>query len=143
MFWILIGLLGLFAILEIISLLVRPSPFGDMAFIFNIGVVCVGVAVVSLLISPSRLSRNAAKNENLVTELKWSLSDEEIIVTARNARSVLPWSTFSSFTENEEYFLLLSAANKNSFQIIPKRSFAGDEDQTAFRELLKRRLARK
>ncbi len=54
-------------------------------------------------------------------------------------KSDLNWTLFSKALESKASFLLFAIAPIRQFYIIPKRAFSSRTEETAFRELMKRK----
>jgi len=142
-FWVLLALLGVFFVLFLLTLLLHPSPLSDVSLFILFGLLCFAFLVGSMLLAPFRLSRQAAKNKALMSQLKWVATDDGLEVSSSETKSILPWNAFSGYIEGEESFLLLAAANPSSFQPIPRRAFQNEDDLAAFQSMLQFHLKKK
>lgn len=64
------------------------------------------------------------------------ISDQELILSGRNGRTVMPWSGFSQCLESPALFVLLDKPRRLLFAI-PKRAFPDEKSQDWFRTLVK------
>ncbi len=142
-FWILIAVLAVLAVLEVFTLLVPNSPLRDISFLFLYGVVCFSMVVFIQFATPIQLRQRAARDKSLTAAMVWTVTEDDIEIAHMGGQFKVPWKTFGGFVDGPEYFLLLAAKNRGTFQILPKRAFATPEDQTAFRELLLKHLPEK
>lgn len=89
------------------------------------------VAFVFLL-QPKRIAKQAAQNEQLVTEATWELGDTGVRISSRFGSLLLEWQSLDKLVKTGDYYLLLSKANKNAFRFVPRRAFTSPEDESSF-----------
>lgn len=68
-------------------------------------------------------------------------SDEGISLKTRQIDSKLAWSLYTRVIEGQSLFLLIYGKDVRTMTLIPKRVFQNKAQETAFRELLKIRIA--
>jgi len=83
-------------------------------------------------IQPSRMASQAVKNEQLVTEATWVVSDNGVELTSRFGSTHMDWESLSKLVTTKEYYLLLSKINKNAFRFLPRRVFTSTQEQDNF-----------
>ncbi len=91
-------------------------------------------------ILPLRMGRQIEKNERFTAETTWELGEDQIVIKNKFSETKMDWGSFQKVVETGDYYLLIYATSKNMFQFIPKRAFESQEQETNFRELLKRKL---
>jgi hypothetical protein len=93
-----------------------------------------------LLVQPARLARQAANNEQLVTQATWEISPTGVNISSRFGATLLEWETLEKLVATSDYFLLLSRTNKNAFRFLPRRAFTSEEQQAQFLHFTKQYL---
>jgi hypothetical protein len=78
---------------------------------------------------------------SLHAAITYEVTDGSVVVTTDTSRSEMKWETFTRFRESKNLFMLY--AGRSLFYMIPKRAFAGETEETEFRELAKRRVPAK
>jgi len=89
-----------------------------------------------LFIQPSRMASQAVKNEKLVTEATWEVSDRGVELSSRFNSTHMDWESLNKLVTTKEYYLLLSKINKNAFRFLPRRAFSSSQEQEVFLELV-------
>jgi hypothetical protein len=92
-------------------------------------------------IQPSRIAAQAARNEQLITEATWEVSDEGVQISSSFGSTHLDWDALNKLVTTQEYYLLLLKTNKNAFRFLPRRAFASPQEQDQFLELVANHLS--
>lgn len=129
-FGVLLVLLILAGILGLIRNGIEPS------ILIFVVLATVGL-VYSYFISPAIATSTITQNAEWSSAYDWSVSEEDIVINSRAVEGKIGWGLFQDFIETRDYYLLLHAENKKSFQIIPKRVFKSTDQEGGFRQLLK------
>ncbi len=61
-----------------------------------------------LFIQPSRMANEAVRNEQLVTEATWEVSDSGVEISSRFGSTHMDWESLGKLVTTKEYYLLLS-----------------------------------
>ncbi len=88
------------------------------------------------LIQPRRMASQAIRNEQLVSEATWQVSNSGVDITNRFGTTKLEWDTLDRLVRTGEYYLLLSKVNRNAFRFIPLRAFPSQAEKDQFIELV-------
>jgi hypothetical protein len=91
-------------------------------------------------VQPSSLASRVSKNEQLVTEATWEVSDAGVQVSSRFGSTLIEWGTLKKMITTRDYYLLLSKTNKNAFRFLPFRAFNSPQEQDLFLELVAKNL---
>jgi hypothetical protein len=130
--WLLCMLAVPVAVLE-----VRAIGFAKAAPVL----LCVGLLLsYPFLFFASRVKHDFRRHPHLAREYHLLADDERLIMSSDASESGGKWTTFSSFRETPNLFLVYRGAR--TFFMVPKRGFAGGEADE-FRELLRRKLRSK
>ncbi len=99
--------------------------------------------VFSFFIQPQRLARQAAQNEQLVTEATWEVGDGGVKISSRFGNSQMEWETLKKLVAAGEYYFLLSKTNANAFRFLPRRAFTSPDQEQQFVQLVRDHLSAK
>ena len=94
-------------------------------------------------IQPSRIARQAAANEQLISEATWEVNDAGVHISTFFSSTHLDWEALNRLVITKEYYLLLIKSNKNAFRFLPRRAFTSQQEQDQFLELMADHLSRK
>lgn len=92
--------------------------------------------------SPSQVSKRVAQSERFTSPQKWRVDNEKIMISQHFGDTRVRWEEFVGLVESKDYFLLRFGVNRNAFQIVPKRAFSSEEQQAAFRELVRQNMGK-
>lgn len=124
--------------------------WGAVAVVFGVILLYVGYLIgwalvasgvmLAALIPLRHFLHKRAYRENPVFAGSTSVSfgEEHIQVANPLGESRLKWSFYRSAMESDAFFMPM--ISKRSFSIIPKRSFASEEEMASFRDLLESKL---
>ena len=90
--------------------------------------------------SPSLIGRRVQNDERLRATATWQASSREIVIKNKHSLTKLEWRQFQRVIETRRYYLFVYASNRNTIQFLPKRVFASPEQETAFRDLLRKKF---
>ncbi len=91
-------------------------------------------------IQPSRMASQAAKNEQLVAETTWEVSENGVEISSTFGSTHMDWPNLQRLVTTKEYYLLLSKVNKNAFRFLPLRAFTTPEEKEQFLSLVRNYL---
>jgi hypothetical protein len=95
-----------------------------------------GFVIFVFFVQPSRIARQAAGNEQLITEATWEVSEEGVQISSSFGSTHLGWEALNKMVTTREYYMLLIKENKNAFRFLPRRSFTSPQEQNLFLELV-------
>jgi hypothetical protein len=98
------------------------------------------VVVYLLFVHPIVGSFRIDRDERLRSPIQYQFTEESVVIKNTYVESKLDWGSFRKIIETKNYFLLVHSANKNAFQILPKRAFTNSVEENAFRNLLKAKI---
>jgi Ca2+/Na+ antiporter len=96
--------------------------------------------VYSFYLQPSHLAKQAAKNEQLVTEATWVVDETGVHISSRFTSTDLAWDTLKKLVTSQKYYLLLSSSNDNAFRFLPRRAFTSPQEEQLFLQLVAEHL---
>lgn len=104
-------------------------------FLLSVGVILFSFVAALLFVLPRQRFRNDPRH---VDEFFLEFTDEGISFRTERIDSRLDWSLYNSAMENERLYVLVYG--KGMITVVPKRAFNGHGHETAFRNLLARKL---
>lgn len=134
-----VRLLFLAAMLFALTTIVMNLATGNVTLII---VAIVPIALVGglfLFFYYSPYARMRIRNESrFFIEQNWRFGENGIEHRTQHGTAHQTWSIYVKASETPRFFFLF--LNQNQIAPIPKRAFANPQEQTRFRELLKRKL---
>jgi hypothetical protein len=94
------------------------------------------LAFVLFVFSPMMLRRRVDRDRRLRAEREWELNDDQITIRNKFAEVSFEWSAFNVVKETSEQYVFISG----TFIFLPKRAFESSEQESAFRDLVKRHI---
>ena len=92
-------------------------------------------------IAANKVAAMVQNNPKLTMLNSWDIDTNEIRIDNSFGETKLSWETFAKVAENQGYYFLIYAVNKNMFQFVPKKIFEGkSNDEKDFRDLLQSKL---
>lgn len=134
-----VRLVFLAAIVFALITLVVNLATGDVTLIIvaMVPIVLVGGLFVFFYYSPYTRARLRTEARFFI-EQTWRFGEEVIEHQTQYGRAHQTWSTYVQAGETPRFFFLF--LSQNQIAPLPKRAFANAQEQTRFRELLKRKL---
>lgn len=74
-------------------------------------------------------------------EYHLTLTDAGIEFHTENMSSMIAWNFYGGMIESKNFYMLIYGRNTHSLSIIPKRAFQSNDQETTFRQILRRNLA--
>lgn len=97
--------------------------------------------IFSFYIQPLRIAKKAARNEQLMTEATWNVSDSGVQISSKYASTLFEWDMFNKLVTTRDYYLLFSKSNKNAFRFLPRRAFTSHQEDELFLQLVSQKLS--
>lgn len=92
--------------------------------------------------SPNQVKKRIAQSERFTSPQKWRVDQNQILISQKSGETRVKWDEFVGLIESKDYYLLRFSVNRNAFQIVPKRAFSSEEQQEAFRELVRQNMGK-
>ncbi|MBA3768816.1 MAG: YcxB family protein [Acidobacteria bacterium] len=109
---------------------------GIMPFILlSVGAILIAFLLLLFFILPRQRFRNDPRFRD---EFFLEFAEDEIRFKTPHIESKYDWSLYTGVLENERFYVLIYG--KGMISAIPKRAFTGSAQETAFRDLLRRKL---
>jgi Ca2+/Na+ antiporter len=103
--------------------------------LLSVGAVLVAFVLLLFFILPRQRFRNDPRFRD---EFFLEFTEDEIRFKTAHLESKFDWSLYTGVIENERFYVLIYG--KGMISVIPKRAFKGPAQETAFRNLLRRKL---
>lgn len=100
------------------------------------GAILLLLSVHNYFVLPQRWYKN---NPLLREEYRLQFSDEGIAFRTKDVDSTLKWSLYKDVWETDEFYFLLYG--RHAFSLIPKRAFADEWQERAFKQMLQQHIA--
>jgi hypothetical protein len=94
------------------------------------------LAFTLFIFSPMMLSRRVERDQRLRAERVWELNDDQFAIKNKFAEVSFEWSAFNVVKETPEQYVFISG----TFIFLPKRAFKSREQESEFRDLVKRHI---
>ncbi|HEY6189679.1 MAG TPA: YcxB family protein [Pyrinomonadaceae bacterium] len=104
-------------------------------FLLSVGLVLSTFVLALFFIFPRQRFRSDPRHRD---EFFLEFTDDAIRFQTEKIDSRLSWSLYSNVLENDRFYVLLYG--KGMMSVIPKRAFTSHEQETAFRNLLRRKF---
>lgn len=133
--WVLLGiiLIGLF-----LAVTMGSAARIIRSIVFAILFLAIGFGFLYFYSLPKKWKQLFAQQKLLHDEMKYVISDDGIHATTPMGEGRLPWDTIIKWRENKDLFALYQS--DVVLHIIPKRSFASEDDVSQFVEMLKKHV---
>src|SRR6185295_20170644 len=83
-------------------------------------------------------ARHFRRGARFQEELELRFSEDGLLFRSKNMESKLEWSFYSRIWDTPNYYFLFY--DKELFTLIPKRVFTSERQESAFQDLLRRKL---
>jgi hypothetical protein len=138
--WLGLALTGLLLLLGLCSVASYGLAFGG-PLLMSAALLALWPAF-ALFIIPLNVGCQVGRNERFSCQTLWQVDEQQVAIRTKFAETACDWGTFGRALETKEAFLLVYAANKQMFQVVPKRAFDTPAQEAVFHDLLKRYLPR-
>jgi len=92
-----------------------------------------------VFIIPIQLGSAFKKNEYLQIKRKFTLNDENIIMTIADKTNTLEWENVKRLVQSQGSYLIMYQADERYYPFIPQRAFADQAAEDAFVDFFKRK----
>lgn len=105
-------------------------------FLLSVGLVLSTFVLALFFVFPRQRFRSDPRHRD---EFFLEFADDGIRFQTEQIDSKLNWSLYSSVIENDRFYVLIYG--KGMMSVIPKRAFTARDQETIFRNMLRRKLA--
>lgn len=134
-------LLSVIAVMALLGLTAAIS--GVAAWGWSLGVIGLVVPLILFVMMPLQNAGLARRNERMLVETTWRFDEQGISAHTVHGDSTMDWGTLRRAVETRDYYLLVYAAGRSLFTVIPRRAFESPTHEKAFRDLLRRKIPRR
>ena len=104
--------------------------------------VAVFMLVNGIYINPQRLATKLASDPSLAESGSLTIDDKGMLDSRSTSGKPIPWTIFKDMFETDRSYMLMSAANRGAYQVLPKRNFANAQEAEGFRAFALTKLPR-
>ena len=123
---------GLLLVNSLLDLVLPP-----WALIVVMVAVCFGWAHGYLIDLPRRHFRGDPRFRE---DYNLTFTDGGVEFKSQNMNGTLAWSFYTKVIENDSFYLLVYGKNIHALSVIPKRAFRDAQQETTFRQMLRRNV---
>ena len=136
--WMTWATMGMFIVIMgavLMMSLVGGAKQSDFNMLWSVGLILVAVFMLinGLYINPKRLAAKLASEPSLAELGSLTIDDKGMLDTRSTSGKPIPWTIFKDMFETDQSYLLMSAANRGAYQVLPKRNFANTQEAEEFR----------
>jgi hypothetical protein len=136
--WMTWATMGMFIIIMAAVLLMSLSGggaqnSGNMLWSVALILVAIFMLINGLYLNPKRLATKLAAEPSLKQPGSLSIDEDGMLDSRSTSDKTIPWTIFKDMFETDRSYLLMSAANRGAYQVLPKHSFANADEAEKFR----------
>ena len=136
--WMTWATMGMFIIIMFAVLLMSLTGGAQQTsfnMLWSVGLILVAVFMLvnGLYINPRKLSAKLASEPSLQESGSLTIDDKGMLDSRSNSGKPIPWTIFKNMFETDRSYLLMSAANRGAYQVLPKRNFTNPQEAEEFR----------
>lgn len=128
-------LMIVFSIVLSLGLFLLNVDFLAGAVAIAVGLILLLINVYAYFVAPARYFRRSARFHE---EYELRFAEDGLLFRSKNMESKLEWSFYSRIWDTPNYYFLFY--DKELFTLIPKRVFTSERQESAFQDLLRRKL---
>ncbi|MEA4811398.1 MAG: YcxB family protein [Anaerolineaceae bacterium] len=137
--WMTWATMGMFIVIMAVVLLMSMSGAASQSStntLWSVGLILVALFMLinGLFINPQRLAGKLASDPIVSAPGTLVIDDSGMLDSKSATGKPIPWTIFKDMFETNRSYLLMSAANRGAYQVLPKRNFADPQEAEAFRQ---------
>jgi hypothetical protein len=101
---------------------------------------CGVLAVYHYFTAPKKTAARRAQNERQRAKILFEIGDDGVLIKDDYVETKYDWRLFQRVLITEDFYFLVYANNRDMYHFIPRRAFATEEQEHAFRVILETRL---
>lgn len=143
--WMTWATMGMFVVIMAVVLLMTLTGGGEQNsfnMLWSVGLILVAIFMLvnGLYLNPNRLAAKLAAEPSLLEPGNLTIDDQGMLDSRSTTGKTIPWTVFKDMFETDRSYLLMSAANRGAYQVLPKHSFASTNDVESFRTFARTKL---
>lgn len=136
--WMTWATMGMFIIIMAAVLLMSLTGGAQQTsfnMLWSVGLILVAVFMLvnGLYINPQRLAAKLASEPSLSESGSLVIDDKGMLDSRSTNGKPIPWTIFKDMFETDRSYMLMSAANRGAYQVLPKRNFSNAQEAEEFR----------
>jgi len=143
--WMTWATMGMFIVVMTAVLLMSLTGGGaqnSVNMLWSVALILVAIFMLvnGLYLNPKRLAAKLAAEPSLQQHGSLSIDEEGLLDSRSTTGKTIPWTIFKDMFETDRTYLLMSAANRGAYQVLPKHSFASAKEVEKFRGFALKKL---
>ncbi len=143
--WMTWATMGMFIVIMAVVLLMSLTDSGGQGtfnLLWSVGLILVAIFMLvnGLYLNPKRLATKLAAEPSLLQSGTLTLDDNGLLDSRSTTGKTIPWTIFKDMFETDRSYLLMSAANRGAYQVLPKHSFTNAKEADKFRAFALKKL---
>ncbi len=136
--WMTWATMGMFIVIMATVLLMSLTGGGEQTsfnMVWSVGLILVAIFMLvnGLYLNPNRLAAKLATEPSLRQPGTLTIDDQGMLDSRSTNGKTIPWTIFKDMFETDRSYLLMSAANRGAYQVLPKHSFVNANEVESFR----------
>jgi hypothetical protein len=145
--WMTWATMGMFIVIMAAVLLMSLTAGAQQTsfnMLWSVGLILVAIFMLvnGLYLNPMKLSAKLAAEPSLLESGSLSIDDKGMLDSRSTTGKTIPWTIFKDVFETDRSYLLMSAANRGAYQVLPKHNFANAQEAEGFRAFALTKLPR-
>lgn len=112
------------------------SPLGDPIVYLSPLFLFGAIYSYNYFAGPRRTARRRSRDERQQAEILVEIGDEGVRIKDEFIDTRFQWRNFGSVLVTEEFVFLVMAGGADHYHFVPRRAFASEREERAFREIL-------
>lgn len=143
--WMTWATMGMFVVIMGAVLLMSLTGGGEKTnfnMLWSVGLILVAIFMLvnGLYLNPKKLATKLAAEPSLRDPGTLSIDEDGMLDSRSTTGKTIPWTIFKDMFETDRSYLLMSAANRGAYQVLPKHSFANTKEAEKFRAFALKKL---
>lgn len=136
--WMTWATMGMFIVIMAAVLLMSLTGGAQQTnfnMLWSVGLILVAVFMLvnGLYINPRKLSAKLASEPSLSESGSVTIDEQGMLDSRSASGKPISWTIFKDMFETDRSYLLMSAANRGAYQVLPKRNFSNAQEADEFR----------
>lgn len=145
--WMTWATMGMFIVIMgavLLMSLLGGAQQSSFNMLWSVGLIFVAVFMLvnGIYINPQRLATKLASEPSLAELGSLTIDDKGMLDSRSTSGKPIPWTIFKDMFETDRSYMLMSAANRGAYQVLPKRNFVNAQEAEGFRAFALTKLPR-
>jgi hypothetical protein len=127
-------------VLLLALVVVRTTIVGNPFLVLSPISACGILAIYHYFTAPRRTAARRTRDERQRAKILFEIGDDGVLIKDNYVETKYDWRLFQRVLITEDFYFLVYATNRDTYHFIPRRAFASEEQERAFRAILEARL---